>query len=453
MLQLLILVAAQLLATPADAAAERYLGAFIQEDVRYKGDMVAFEKEVGAPLSFYATYRAYGKPFPLPWARELIARQRGMLIFWEPWEYGQKLPTIEEDAYLRRWAGTLSRLSVPVWLVFGSEANVNQDRYPVPYAAFRDKYRLVSGVMRRMAPRVQMVFSLAAPAVCRAPKCAELYYPGNEFVDWIAFTNYDNGMAGAWRRLEICLEWATARWPEKGLGITEVGCERLSPGSGSGLMSFLQWGLDAYPQLGFVSYFSYDAQHRARDPKPVSYALRPGSEAMAAVRWAVANNKFRHGPPPPAVGAIRESSDSDPYVLRGEALRDLYLALPAQLTERPAGGDVSPATATAWLTAHGVVQGDENGDDRAEDAIMGFELALITSRAVGLLGKDWSPAPTAAAMGYRAERFEMSPVVREAVSDLEQRGLLTASESGDLWLFGCVHRSTLADFLRRLSGK
>ena len=433
-----------------EAAPERYLGAFIRDDQRYKGDIAAFEKELGASLPFYTTYRAYGRPFPAAWAQEMTENERGMVIFWEPWEYGRKLEKIEEDAYLRRWGGTLSRCSVPVLVVFGSEPNVSQDGYAIPYASFRDKFRLVSTVMRRMAPRVEMVFSLSAPALCRAPRCAELYYPGDEFVDWVAFTSYDRGMRGAWSNLDRCLEWASSLWPDKRLGVTEVGCERIMPGTGKRLRSFFRWRLDAYPQLGFVNYFSYDAHNRARDPKPVNYGLRPGSEAMEALKWAIANEKFSFGPPPRNIAADRESYDGDPYVLRGEALMSLYLAVPDQLTDRAADAEVTQAAALQWLRENGIVQGFANGEDRSAEALIGLELVLLVSRAVALIDEEWQAPAGLAPVTYCDEGFAMSEGVRAAVEDLETRGLLKRAEDAELRLHDCVRRSTLDELIARI---
>lgn len=447
------LILAWAIPAPAGATAAPYLGAYIQGDERYRGDIEAFEEDLGAPVSFYSTYRAYGMPFPVEWAEDVMARGRGMVFFWEPWRFGGPLEEVREDVYLRRWAGTLSRCETPVLLVFGSEANIPQDGRPVSTELYREKFRLVSDVMRRMAPRVEMVFSLSVPAVRRAPKASEWYYPGSEHVDWVAFTSYDGFYQGgevAWNSLNRALDWAAELWPDKRLAITEVGCERLVPGTGKRLESFFRWNLQRHPQLGFVSYFSYDTTRGTGKAKSVSYALRPNSEAMAALQWALGKGRFVTGPPPVSIAATREACDRDPYLLRREALEALYLALPAAVTDREGDADLSADEAGQWLRDNGIVAGFPDGKDRGGEAIAGFEIALLLSRTVGVLGSDWKPRAGMGPVGYAPEGFEMSDVVREAVQHLEKRGLVMRADGAEFRLHDCVRKSVLQDLLARL---
>ena len=438
------------------ATAEPYLGAYIQGDQRYRGDIEAFERELGAPVSFYSTYRAYGMPFPVEWAEDVMARGRGMVFCWEPWRFGRPLEEVHEDVYLRRWAGTLSRCETPVLLVFGSEPNIPQDGRPVSTDLYRQKFRLVSDVMRRMAPRVEMVFSLSVPAVRRAPKASEWYYPGCEHVDWVAFTSYDGFFQGgelAWNSLNRSLEWAAELWPDKRLAITEVGCERLVPGTGKRLESFLRWNLQRHPQLEFISYFSYDSSRSTGKAKTVNYALRPNSEAMAALQWALGKNRVLTGPPPVSIAAAREACDRDPYLLRREALTALYLALPAAVTGRADDAELGAEEAGQWLRDNGIVSGFPDGKDRGGEAIAGFEIALLLSRTVDALGSDWRPRAGMTPVAYTPESFEMSDAVREAAQHLEKRGIITRAEVAEFRLYDSVRTSALHDLLARLQEK
>ncbi|MEN6347558.1 MAG: hypothetical protein ABFE16_19875 [Armatimonadia bacterium] len=439
------------------AAPTRYLSAFIQSDSHFKGDVGAFEQALGAPLSLYATYRAYGKPFPSTWADKMVSRGRGLLLFWEPWEYGKPLSQVSEDEYLRRWAGTLSRVPTPVLLVFGSEPNMNQDGYPVGYSEYRARYRTVATVMRRLAPRVEMVFSLAVPGVVREPMCSALYYPGDAWVDWVAFTSYDNGNSSAWGDLQTCLDWASGRWPGKPLGITEVGCNRRQEGTGTRLLSFLQWKLDTYPALRFVNYFSLDADQRAHAPKPFSYGLLPGSEAFTAMRWAAHSGKFTPlnqdgGRPQGSLLQARAAdANDDPILLRKEALTLLYQALPASVTGHSTGAQ-DTASALSWLQAHQVVKGFAGGEDGAEEAILAYEFAIALSRAVSLPGvsrRSGSGIP----LTCTAEAFTVGSGTRAALDTLQKQGVLRLQSQGELRLFDCVRRSRGQALLVRAFGR
>lgn len=440
---------------PALAAATTapFLGAYIQGDERYRADIEAFENDLGAPVSFYATYRAYGMPFPVEWAQDVMARERGMVIFWEPWRFGGPLEEVHDDAYLRRWAGTLSRCETPVLLVFGSEPNIPQDGRPVSTELYRQKFRLVADVMRRMAPRVEMVFSLSVPAVRRAPKASEWYYPGCHYVDWVAFTSYDGFYQGgkvAWNSLNRALEWAAELWPDKRLAITEVGCERLIPGTGKRLESFLRWNLQRHPQLGFVSYFSYDTTGSTGKAKTVNYALRPNSEAMAALQWALSRGRFHTGAPPVSIAARRQACDRDPYLLRREALMALYLAIPPAVTGREHDAEVCAQEADQWLRVNGIVAGFPDGQDRGGEAIVGREVALLLARTLDTLGGDWRPRAGTTPVAYTPENFEMSDAVRQAVQRLDKRGLITRGHVTEFRIYDCVRASTLQDLLARL---
>jgi hypothetical protein len=449
---LLTLGASGVWASPA-----RYLSAFVQSDSYFKGDVSAFEQALGAPLSLYATYRAYGRPFPTTWADKMVSRGRGLLLFWEPWEYGKPLSQVSEDEYLRRWAGTLSRVPTPVLLVFGSEPNMNQNGYPVGYSEYRSRYRTVATVMRRLAPRVEMVFSLAVPGVVREPMCSALYYPGDDCVDWVAFTSYDNGNSSAWGDLQTCLDWASERWPGKPLGITEVGCNRRQDGTGTRLLSFLQWKLDTYPALRFVNYFSLDADQRAHAPKPFSYGLLPGSEAFTAMRWAAHSGKFTPlssdgGRPQGSLLQTRAAEvDSDPVLLRKEALTLLYEALPIAVTGRSTSIQ-DTASALSWLQAHQVVKGFAGGEDGSEEAILAYEFAIALSRAVSLPGAG-QRSGSGLALTCTAEGFVVGSGTRAALNTLQRQGILRLQPQGELRLFDCVRRSQVQALLARAFGQ
>ncbi len=170
-----------------------YLGGYVEYDktidrtVRdYDGvqrrDPSQFEERVGKPHAMYFFYVGYGRKLPLGWIRWLAERGKFVHIALEP---NDGLAKVRDDAYLRRIAGELAASKARVLLRFGSEMNGAWTNYREP-KQFREKFRLVHSVMKRLAPNVAMVWCPYATPVRNIPD----YYPGDDATDWVGVNMY-----------------------------------------------------------------------------------------------------------------------------------------------------------------------------------------------------------------------------------------------------------------------
>ncbi len=187
-LLVLCLLAGIVLLTPAPATGivpdeGCYIGAYIQLDTTVNGDIDEFERLVGKPHATYFRYVGYGSPFPFRWVRELHARDMIPHIAWEP---NEGLEKVKDDDYLRGWAEAAARTDGPIFLRYASEMNGNWEAYSGDPELYIDKWRLVTRVMREIAPNVIMAWvPFATPR-----RTITEYYPGDEWVDWVGVNIY-----------------------------------------------------------------------------------------------------------------------------------------------------------------------------------------------------------------------------------------------------------------------
>lgn len=312
------------------------LAAFIEDDPTWMGNIALCERDLGAPLSAYATYTAYGQPFPKGWVSNVMGGAgRGCILFWEPWGQVADLRDVGtsadgapaapspmvtpvcDSAYLDLWALQAAQNPGPLVVVFGSEANLPQPGGEVEPEAFVKAFRTVSDVLKSRAPWVEVALVLSAPAAATDWERATRYDPGPEYADWVGFSAYDRGNAEVWAQLQTCLDRARVRWPAARLGVFEVGCEASAPGAAERLSQFLQAQVGS---LDLVSYFSLDARRRDVNPRPVDYSLRPGSRVLDVWRQAV-----RRAPVAPLT--INAPRPSKRFARRAEAFIMLQRAL------------------------------------------------------------------------------------------------------------------------------
>ena len=160
-----------------------YVGAYIDLDHTVAGDIDAFEKAVGKKHASYFRYVGYGAPFPFKWVNDLGARGAAAHIAWEP---NDGLAGVKDDDYLRGWAEAARRTGCVILLRYASEMNGTWQAYsgnPEEYVA---KWRMVYKVMHEIAPNVVMIWC----PFCEPRRTIPLYYPGDDYVDWVGVNIY-----------------------------------------------------------------------------------------------------------------------------------------------------------------------------------------------------------------------------------------------------------------------
>lgn len=172
-----------------------YLGAYIDLESNlkqiYKDSNHAdrrrpdeFEKWVDKPHAMYFFYLGYGRPIPLDWLRYLASQNKFVHIALEP---NDGLEMVNEDEYLLQLAKDLRLSGARVFLRFASEMNGDWVKYHGDPTLYKEKWSLVTRIMRDNAPNVAMVWCPYALPV----QNIEEYYPGDDQVDWVGVNLYN----------------------------------------------------------------------------------------------------------------------------------------------------------------------------------------------------------------------------------------------------------------------
>ncbi|RYX83506.1 hypothetical protein EON83_13955 [bacterium] len=163
-----------------------YIGAFIERDSHVKGSIPAFEEMTAKKHASYFTYVGYGRPFPQGWVNKIARSGGAPHIAFEP---NDGLEYVIDSPYLRNWARDAARTKMPIFLRWASEMNgfwaVKKYGMKGP-EQYREKFALVSKIMKEEAPNVAMVWTPFAKPTLNI----DSFYPGDEWVDWVGMNIY-----------------------------------------------------------------------------------------------------------------------------------------------------------------------------------------------------------------------------------------------------------------------
>jgi len=160
-----------------------YIGAFIERDSHVNGFIPEFEARTAKKHASYFTYVGYGRPFPLGWVRKVARYGAAPHIAFEP---NDGLGMVADTEYLRHWARDAARTKVPIFLRWASEMNGPWTHYGGNPKQYREKFALVSRVMKQEAPNVAMVWTPFA----KPTETIASYYPGDAWADWVGMNIY-----------------------------------------------------------------------------------------------------------------------------------------------------------------------------------------------------------------------------------------------------------------------
>lgn len=162
-----------------------YIGAFIEREPTLHGDISQFEALTKKKHASYFTYVGYGQPFPTAWVESVKAAKASPHIAFEP---NDGLLKVVDNDYLRQWVRDAAKAECPIFLRWASEMNGpwSWPKYGKDPALYREKFALVSKLMKEEAPNVAMVWTPFA----EPQSLIEEYYPGDEWVDWVGVNIY-----------------------------------------------------------------------------------------------------------------------------------------------------------------------------------------------------------------------------------------------------------------------
>ncbi len=191
-----------------------FLGANVEREDGAGRNPAVFDRNVGRDHALFFTYRSFGQPFPMDYARHLASLGAGLQIAWEPHD----LHDASDVRYLRRFMDDARRSGISIFLRFASEMNGAWTPYHADPAAYRETFRRVAAIAHSIAPNVAMVWCPADSP----EKGLDAYFPGDDAVDWVGVNFYsvlyndgDRGRVAAWRHPEDSLDFVYKRYAAK----------------------------------------------------------------------------------------------------------------------------------------------------------------------------------------------------------------------------------------------
>jgi beta-mannanase len=289
------------------------------------GQVSAWERQLGAPISIISWYQAWGSQYA-PCRPDLIQKVHSRhlipLITWEPWQLPDTLPASRKpadqpdfalvrlldgayDSYIQSWAGNLAKCPGPIWLRPLHE--MNGDWYPWGGMVngnnpelFRQVWRYLRSIFRAAgAHNVAWIWCPYAHSVpATAANSLEHYFPGVDQVDWLALDGYNWGSTQPWSQWQSFTEIFSPAYtrlvdlaPKKPIVIAEIGCAE-SGGSKA------DWIRDAFHQITShcdkiraVVWFQID--------KECDWRLNSSPASLCAFQeqWRLFSSRNRKGAP------------------------------------------------------------------------------------------------------------------------------------------------------------
>jgi len=277
-------------------------------DARSMETMLESEKELGHKFEILMTYVAFPGivEFPAEAVSKVYQDGRILMLTLQPFSEGHTLIAVPEiingqyDAQIKEWAVGLKEIGEPVFVSPLNEMNSDWDPWCAWFFGkdtdlYIEAWRHIVNLFREaQADNVLFVWN---PHNSSFPDFqwnnAHLYYPGDEYVDWIGLSGYNNGTThpgDEWREFDEIFKPLYAeyekRYPNKPFIIAEFGCNE----KGGVKARWIEKAMASiannnYPNIKIAIW--YDNQVNAWH-----YELDSSEEAFAAFQKGLGNIGF-----------------------------------------------------------------------------------------------------------------------------------------------------------------
>lgn len=160
------------------------LGGALDLDNAVKGDPDRVAAAYGKPYAMSLVYVSWNSFASHVATREIWEKSPALQVSWEPTDGMDAV--FSDTAYIRKFAQELKAWGRPVFLRFASEMNGSWTAWHENPALYREAFAEAARIVRTEAPNVAMVWS---PGYV-GDVDYHLYYPGDEFVDWVGINGY-----------------------------------------------------------------------------------------------------------------------------------------------------------------------------------------------------------------------------------------------------------------------
>lgn len=235
------------------------------------------EANLGHRFELVMTYTSFASPFPEKDVSEMYADGRVMMLTLHPWEEGNlndiMIPGIvsgDYDEYIKSWAAGIKKLGEPVFFRFANEMNGDWDPwcawfYGKDHDLFIEAWKRIHRIFKEEgADNACFVWN---PHDRSFPDFKwnnpHLYYPGDEYVDWVGLTGYNNGTSYDWDRWRdfgpiysgIYDEYS-ALYPDKPLIITEFASNEVGGDKAAWIKDAFEKLAEDFPRIKIAVWFN-----------------------------------------------------------------------------------------------------------------------------------------------------------------------------------------------------
>lgn len=294
-----------------------FMGAFDNNSAESYESIVTLEDSLKTKLPIIQFYTAWGSKkeqvFPELRAQAIYDLGSIPMITWEPWlndfdrEKYNLSPSLDDvnrggmkdvaggkyDEYIDKWAVDAKRFHAPFFLRFGHEMN---DPYRYPWGPQNNKPEDFIAAWRHVVNRfrkagAENVIWIWAPH--SAYPTYELYYPGNDYVDWIGTGALNYGTVATWSKWYSFRETFNGFYTKvslygKPLMITEFGSLEV----GGDRAAWFKQALDSlpyfYPEIKSLVFFN-NSNDNTTSYKVLNWSVTGDKSSLEAIRQSVAN--------------------------------------------------------------------------------------------------------------------------------------------------------------------
>lgn len=300
------------------------VGAYFWQDGKCApGDnsaVTAWRDSVGRLPAVWLIFQGWTGWNEFPAAQAERARELGgqLLVTWEPWSNNvndarwscSSIASGSHDTYIRRYARAVRDARVPVmlrfahemngnWYPWGTAFNSNFKRHngnsPQQYVAM---WRRVVGIFRQegatnakwvWAPNIH--FLNDNNSLNDQNRDLAALYPGDNYVDWIGLSVYNDGARRSWNSFSMLIDGAyhvVTRISSKPLMIAEMGATEAGAPSGTSKAAWIEQALNSdipnrYPRVKLVNWFCRDKTSLGE----ANYRFDSSPASLRAFRYAI----------------------------------------------------------------------------------------------------------------------------------------------------------------------
>ncbi|WP_405455298.1 stalk domain-containing protein [Paenibacillus sp. HJGM_3] len=274
-----------------------YIGIYSEQDPGMSNYFNRSKSIYGKNHAIYLAYATYGESFPRRYADNAKSAGGALQIAWQPLK---GLAPVLDDAYLREWAKQAAAAGIPIFLRFAGEMNGDWTPWAGDPQVYIEKFRTVARVMHELAPNVAMVWSPGD-----VPRYTmDLYYPGDEYTDWVGLSLYTEPLADASKTGNLLGTTPIERLDEmyrlyadrKPIMLSETGVSHYSSVDGQSYVDYAALNLERlyrvmplkYPRLKAITYYNVGLVPGAKD----NYSLREDERLFELYKTTIADEYY-----------------------------------------------------------------------------------------------------------------------------------------------------------------